>query len=75
MMTVSVSSFAHRLHLSGQHHCCYLRRRHRHALSDGDLLTLAELAETGNAYLITITDTSVDARCSPTPSMAKPLPW
>ena len=30
-------------------------------LSDGDLSTLAGLTETGNAYSITITDTSVDA--------------
>ena len=30
-------------------------------LSDGDLSTLAGLNETGNAYSITITDTSVDA--------------
>ena len=30
-------------------------------LSDGDLETLADLNETGNAYTITITDTSVDA--------------
>ena len=30
-------------------------------LSDGDLATLAGLSETGNAYSITITDTSVDA--------------
>ena len=30
-------------------------------LSDGDLETLAGLSETGNAYSITITDTSVDA--------------
>ena len=30
-------------------------------LSDGDLATLAGLTETGNAYSITITDTSVDA--------------
>ena len=36
--------------------CC-----HRHHLSDGDLETLADLNETGNAYTITITDTSVDA--------------
>ena len=30
-------------------------------LSDGDMATLAGLSETGNAYSITITDTSVDA--------------
>ena len=47
--------------LSGQHpRCCHIRRRHRHPLR-WRLATLAGLTETGNAYTITITDTSVDA--------------
>ena len=43
-------------------------------LSDGDLSTLAGLSETGNAYSITITDTSVDAAALNTLDGKPPLP-